>query len=129
MKKPEVRHHEAKGNEQHTDGRNCVPEELTGTLLYLISDLSKRFTGVVIPVDKASALIAECRRRAQGTGHRAQAQSTGLRAQGTGHRAQGKEHRRRRAKSKGRRAKDTGCRIRNYIVIKNLKITRMLYYQ
>jgi len=30
----------------------CVPEELTGTLLYLISDLSKAVTGVVIPVDK-----------------------------------------------------------------------------
>jgi NAD(P)-dependent dehydrogenase (short-subunit alcohol dehydrogenase family) len=31
--------------------RYCVPEELTGTLLYLISDLSKFVTGVVIPVD------------------------------------------------------------------------------
>ncbi len=30
----------------------CVPEELTGTLLYLASDLSKAVTGVVIPVDK-----------------------------------------------------------------------------
>jgi NAD(P)-dependent dehydrogenase (short-subunit alcohol dehydrogenase family) len=28
-----------------------VPEELTGTLLYLASDLSKFVTGVVIPVD------------------------------------------------------------------------------
>ena len=27
------------------------PEELTGTLLYLVSDLSKFVTGVVIPVD------------------------------------------------------------------------------
>ncbi len=32
-------------------GRYCVPEELTGTLLYLCSDLSKFVTGVVIPVD------------------------------------------------------------------------------
>jgi NAD(P)-dependent dehydrogenase (short-subunit alcohol dehydrogenase family) len=31
--------------------RYCVPEELTGTLLYLVSDLSKFVTGVVIPVD------------------------------------------------------------------------------
>jgi NAD(P)-dependent dehydrogenase (short-subunit alcohol dehydrogenase family) len=31
--------------------RYCVPEELTGTLLYLVSDLSKAVTGVVIPVD------------------------------------------------------------------------------
>jgi NAD(P)-dependent dehydrogenase (short-subunit alcohol dehydrogenase family) len=31
--------------------RYCVPEELTGTLLYLASDLSKAVTGVVIPVD------------------------------------------------------------------------------
>jgi NAD(P)-dependent dehydrogenase (short-subunit alcohol dehydrogenase family) len=31
--------------------RYCVPEELTGTLIYLISDLSKFVTGVVIPVD------------------------------------------------------------------------------
>jgi NAD(P)-dependent dehydrogenase (short-subunit alcohol dehydrogenase family) len=31
--------------------RYCVPEELTGTLLYLASDLSKVVTGVVIPVD------------------------------------------------------------------------------
>jgi len=30
----------------------CVAEELTGTLLYLASDLSKAVTGVVIPVDK-----------------------------------------------------------------------------
>jgi NAD(P)-dependent dehydrogenase (short-subunit alcohol dehydrogenase family) len=30
----------------------CNPEELTGTLLYLASDLSKAVTGVVIPVDK-----------------------------------------------------------------------------
>jgi NAD(P)-dependent dehydrogenase (short-subunit alcohol dehydrogenase family) len=32
-------------------GRYCVPEELTGTLLYLCSDLSKFVTGIVIPVD------------------------------------------------------------------------------
>jgi NAD(P)-dependent dehydrogenase (short-subunit alcohol dehydrogenase family) len=31
--------------------RYCVPEELTGTLVYLVSDLSKFVTGVVIPVD------------------------------------------------------------------------------
>jgi NAD(P)-dependent dehydrogenase (short-subunit alcohol dehydrogenase family) len=31
--------------------RYCVPEELTGTLLYLASDLSKFVTGIVIPVD------------------------------------------------------------------------------
>lgn len=31
--------------------RYCVPEELTGTLLYLVSDLSMFVTGVVIPVD------------------------------------------------------------------------------
>ena len=31
--------------------RYCIPEELTGTLLYLVSDLSKFVTGVVIPVD------------------------------------------------------------------------------
>ncbi len=31
--------------------RYCLPEELTGTLLYLCSDLSKFVTGVVIPVD------------------------------------------------------------------------------
>ena len=31
--------------------RYCLPEELTGTLLYLVSDLSKFVTGVVIPVD------------------------------------------------------------------------------
>jgi len=30
----------------------CTPEELTGTLLYLASDLSKAITGVIIPVDK-----------------------------------------------------------------------------
>ncbi len=30
----------------------CIPEELTGTLLYLASDLSKAVTGVIIPVDK-----------------------------------------------------------------------------
>ncbi len=30
----------------------CVPEELTGTLLYLASDLSTAVTGVIIPVDK-----------------------------------------------------------------------------
>jgi NAD(P)-dependent dehydrogenase (short-subunit alcohol dehydrogenase family) len=32
-------------------GRYGVPEELTGTLLYLASDLSKFVTGIVIPVD------------------------------------------------------------------------------
>lgn len=32
-------------------GRYCMPEELTGTLLYLASDLSTFVTGVVIPVD------------------------------------------------------------------------------
>jgi len=31
--------------------RYCIPEELTGTLLYLASDLSKFVTGIVIPVD------------------------------------------------------------------------------
>jgi NAD(P)-dependent dehydrogenase (short-subunit alcohol dehydrogenase family) len=31
--------------------RYCEPEELTGTLLYLISDLSKFVTGIVVPVD------------------------------------------------------------------------------
>ena len=31
--------------------RYCVPEEMTGTLLYLASDLSKAVTGVIIPVD------------------------------------------------------------------------------
>jgi len=31
--------------------RYCQPEELTGTLLYLVSDLSRFVTGVVIPVD------------------------------------------------------------------------------
>ena len=31
--------------------RYGIPEELTGTLLYLASDLSKFVTGVVIPVD------------------------------------------------------------------------------
>jgi len=31
--------------------RYCVPEEMTGTLLYLASDLSKAITGIVIPVD------------------------------------------------------------------------------
>jgi NAD(P)-dependent dehydrogenase (short-subunit alcohol dehydrogenase family) len=31
--------------------RYCTPEELTGTLIYLVSDLSKFVTGVVIPVD------------------------------------------------------------------------------
>jgi NAD(P)-dependent dehydrogenase (short-subunit alcohol dehydrogenase family) len=31
--------------------RYCVPEELCGTLVYLVSDLSKFVTGVVIPVD------------------------------------------------------------------------------
>jgi NAD(P)-dependent dehydrogenase (short-subunit alcohol dehydrogenase family) len=32
-------------------GRYCIPEELTGTLIYLVSDLSKFVTGIVIPVD------------------------------------------------------------------------------
>jgi NAD(P)-dependent dehydrogenase (short-subunit alcohol dehydrogenase family) len=32
-------------------GRFCTPEEMTGTLLYLASDLSKSVTGVIIPVD------------------------------------------------------------------------------
>jgi NAD(P)-dependent dehydrogenase (short-subunit alcohol dehydrogenase family) len=31
--------------------RYCVPEELSGTLLYLASDLSQFVTGIVIPVD------------------------------------------------------------------------------
>ena len=31
--------------------RYCVPDELCGTLLYLVSDMSKFVTGVVIPVD------------------------------------------------------------------------------
>ena len=31
--------------------RYCVPEELTGTLIYLASDLSRFVTGIVIPVD------------------------------------------------------------------------------
>jgi NAD(P)-dependent dehydrogenase (short-subunit alcohol dehydrogenase family) len=31
--------------------RFCIPEELTGTLIYLVSDLSRFVTGVVIPVD------------------------------------------------------------------------------
>jgi NAD(P)-dependent dehydrogenase (short-subunit alcohol dehydrogenase family) len=31
--------------------RYCIPEELTGTVIYLVSDLSKFVTGVVIPVD------------------------------------------------------------------------------
>jgi len=31
--------------------RYCLPEELTGTVLYLASDLSKFVTGIVIPVD------------------------------------------------------------------------------
>ncbi len=31
--------------------RFCTPEELTGTLIYLVSDLSVFVTGVVIPVD------------------------------------------------------------------------------
>ncbi len=31
--------------------RYCVPEEMCGTLIYLVSDLSKAVTGVVIPVD------------------------------------------------------------------------------
>src|SRR5512133_3761881 len=32
-------------------GRYCTPEELTGTLIYLVSDLSKFVTGIIIPVD------------------------------------------------------------------------------
>lgn len=32
-------------------GRYIVPEELTGTIIYLASDLSKAVTGIVIPVD------------------------------------------------------------------------------
>jgi NAD(P)-dependent dehydrogenase (short-subunit alcohol dehydrogenase family) len=28
-----------------------TPEELTGTLLYLVSDLSKFVTGIIIPID------------------------------------------------------------------------------
>jgi NAD(P)-dependent dehydrogenase (short-subunit alcohol dehydrogenase family) len=31
--------------------RYCLPEELNGTLLYLVSDMSKFVTGVVVPVD------------------------------------------------------------------------------
>jgi len=31
--------------------RYCIPEELTGTLIYLASDLSQFVTGIVIPVD------------------------------------------------------------------------------
>lgn len=31
--------------------RFCSPEELTGSLIYLVSDLSKFVTGVIIPVD------------------------------------------------------------------------------
>jgi NAD(P)-dependent dehydrogenase (short-subunit alcohol dehydrogenase family) len=31
--------------------RYCLPEELTGTMIYLVSDLSKFVTGIVIPVD------------------------------------------------------------------------------
>jgi NAD(P)-dependent dehydrogenase (short-subunit alcohol dehydrogenase family) len=31
--------------------RYCLPEELTGTLIYLASDLSKFVTGIVVPVD------------------------------------------------------------------------------
>jgi NAD(P)-dependent dehydrogenase (short-subunit alcohol dehydrogenase family) len=31
--------------------RYCVPEDMTGTLLYLASDYSKAVTGIVIPVD------------------------------------------------------------------------------
>ena len=31
--------------------RYCVPEDLTGTLLYLASDLSQAVTGIIIPVD------------------------------------------------------------------------------
>jgi NAD(P)-dependent dehydrogenase (short-subunit alcohol dehydrogenase family) len=31
--------------------RYCLPEELTGTLIYLVSDMSRFVTGIVIPVD------------------------------------------------------------------------------
>jgi NAD(P)-dependent dehydrogenase (short-subunit alcohol dehydrogenase family) len=31
--------------------RYCLPEELNGTLIYLVSDMSKFVTGIVIPVD------------------------------------------------------------------------------
>jgi NAD(P)-dependent dehydrogenase (short-subunit alcohol dehydrogenase family) len=31
--------------------RYCTPEELNGTLLYLVSDMSKFVTGIIIPVD------------------------------------------------------------------------------
>jgi NAD(P)-dependent dehydrogenase (short-subunit alcohol dehydrogenase family) len=31
--------------------RFCSPEEMSGTLIYLVSDLSRFVTGVVIPVD------------------------------------------------------------------------------
>jgi len=31
--------------------RYCIPEELTGTVIYLASDLSKFVTGIIIPVD------------------------------------------------------------------------------
>jgi NAD(P)-dependent dehydrogenase (short-subunit alcohol dehydrogenase family) len=31
--------------------RYCQPEELTGTLIYLVSEMSQFVTGVVIPVD------------------------------------------------------------------------------
>jgi NAD(P)-dependent dehydrogenase (short-subunit alcohol dehydrogenase family) len=31
--------------------RYCLPEELTGTLIYLVSDLSNFVTGIIIPVD------------------------------------------------------------------------------
>lgn len=31
--------------------RYCVPEELTGTLIYLASDMSRFVTGIVVPVD------------------------------------------------------------------------------
>ena len=37
-----------------------TPEELTGTLLYLVSDLSKFVTGVVIPVDGGFSAYSGC---------------------------------------------------------------------
>ena len=41
--------------------RYCVPEELTGTLIYLVSDLSKFVTGIVIPVDGGFSAYSECK--------------------------------------------------------------------
>jgi len=39
--------------------RYCQPEELTGTLIYLVSEMSQFVTGVVIPVDGGSVRIVE----------------------------------------------------------------------